>query len=119
MTKILAVVPARMSSSRFPGKPLETIHGIPMLAHCYFRALQAKEVSKVVLATPDAEIINFAQDHNIETVLTSDSHERATERAEEVLKIYADKGDHYDYVLLLQGDAVSYTHLTLPTKRIV
>lgn len=104
MTKILAVVPARMSSSRFPGKPLETIHGIPMLAHCYFRALQAKEVSKVVLATPDAEIINFAQDHNIETVLTSDSHERATERAEEVLKIYADKGDHYDYVLLLQGD---------------
>jgi 3-deoxy-manno-octulosonate cytidylyltransferase (CMP-KDO synthetase) len=104
MTKILAVVPARMSSSRFPGKPLEKIHGIPMIAHCYFRALHAKEISKVVLATPDSEIIDFASEHNIETVLTSDKHERATERAEEVLQIYKDNGDHFDYVLLLQGD---------------
>jgi len=104
MTKILAVVPARMSSSRFPGKPLEKIHGIPMIAHCYFRALHAKEISKVVLATPDSEIIDFASEHNIETVLTSDKHERATERAEEVLQIYKDNGEHFDYVLLLQGD---------------
>ena len=52
------------------------------------------------LLEADLDVFN----HNIETVLTSYSHERATERAEEVLKIYADKGDHYDYVLLLQGD---------------
>ena len=52
MTRILAVVPARMSSSRFPDKPLKTINGIPMIAHCYFRALQAKQITKVVLATP-------------------------------------------------------------------
>ena len=55
MTRILAVVPARMSSSRFPGKPLKTINGIPMIAHCYFRALQAKHITKVVLATPDSD----------------------------------------------------------------
>jgi 3-deoxy-manno-octulosonate cytidylyltransferase (CMP-KDO synthetase) len=104
MTRILAVVPARMSSSRFPGKPLETINGIPMIAHCYFRALKAKEVTKVVLATPDAEIMQFGKDFGIETVLTSDKHERATERAEEALQIYKKQGEEYDYVLLLQGD---------------
>ena len=104
MSKVLAVVPARMSSSRFPGKPLENINGIPMVAHCYFRALEAKEITKVVLATPDNEIIEFGEEHGIETILTSDKHERATERAEEVLKIYKSKGEDYDYVLLLQGD---------------
>ena len=62
MTRILAVVPARMSSSRFPGKPLEKINGIPMIAHCYFRAIKAKNITKVVLATPDKEIINFAKE---------------------------------------------------------
>jgi len=104
MSKVLAVVPARMSSSRFPGKPLENINGIPMVAHCYFRALEAKEITKVVLATPDNEIIEFGEEYGIETILTSDKHERATERAEEVLKIYQSKGEDYDYVLLLQGD---------------
>lgn len=104
MTRILAVVPARMSSSRFPGKPLEKINGIPMIAHCYFRAIKAKNITKVVLATPDEEIINFGKEFGIETILTSDKHERATERAEEVLQIYKKNGEDYDYVLLLQGD---------------
>ena len=104
MNRILAVVPARMSSSRFPGKPLEKIHGIPMIAHCFFRASKAKHITKVVLATPDEEIIEFGKKLGIETVLTSNSHERATERAEEVLQIFKLKGEEYDYVLLLQGD---------------
>ena len=104
MTRILAVVPARMSSSRFPGKPLKKINGIPMIAHCYFRALQAKQITKVVLATPDEEIMQFGNEFGIETLLTSNKHERATERAEEVLQIYKKQGEEYDYVLLLQGD---------------
>ena len=104
MTRILAVVPARMSSSRFPGKPLKKIKGIPMIAHCYFRAIQAKQITKVVLATPDEEIMQFGKEFGIETVLTSNKHERATERAEEVLQIYKKQGEEYDYVLLLQGD---------------
>tara|TARA_A100001011_G_C14296915_1_gene838861 strand:- start:316 stop:1074 length:759 start_codon:yes stop_codon:yes gene_type:complete len=104
MNKILAVVPARMDSSRFPGKPLENINGIPMIAHCYFRATLAKNITKVVLATPDQEIINFGKKYNIETILTSNKHERATERAEEVLQILKKDNEDYDYVLLLQGD---------------
>ena len=104
MNKILAVVPARMDSSRFPGKPLKNIKGIPMIAHCYFRATLAKNITKVVLATPDQEIINFGKKYNIETILTSNKHERATERAEEVLQILKRDNEDYDYVLLLQGD---------------
>ena len=104
MNKILAVVPARMDSSRFPGKPLEKINGIPMIAHCYYRALLSKNITKVVLATPDQEIIDFCKNYNIESVLTSDKHERATERAEEVLQILKKNNEDYDYVLLLQGD---------------
>jgi len=104
MNKILAVVPARMGSSRFPGKPLEKINGIPMLAHCFYRALKAKQITKVVVATPDEEIMEFGRTHNIETILTSHNHERATERAEEVLQILNSRGEEYDYVLLLQGD---------------
>ena len=71
MTRILAVVPARMSSSRFPGKPLKKINGIPMIAHCYLRAIQAKQITKVVLATPDEEIMEFGKEFGIERVLTS------------------------------------------------
>ena len=65
---------------------------------------KAKNITKVVLATPDEEIINFGKEFGIETILTSDKHERATERAEEVLQIYKKNGEDYDYVLLLQGD---------------
>ena len=104
MNKILAVVPARMDSSRVPGKPLEKINGIPMIAHCYYRALLSKNITKVVLATPDQEIMDFCKYYNIESVLTSDKHERATERAEEVLQILKKNNEDYDYVLLLQGD---------------
>ena len=104
MTRILAVVPARMSSSRFPGKPLKKINGIPMIAHCYFRAIQAKQITKVVLATPDEEIMQFGNEFGIETVLTSNKHERATERAAEVVSILESNGEFFDYILLLQGD---------------
>lgn len=104
MNKILGVVPARMGSSRFYGKPLVNINGIPMIAHCYFRSLQSKKLNKVVLATPDDEILNFAKSYNIEAIKTSHQHERASERAGEVLDIFNYKGIEYDYVLLLQGD---------------
>lgn len=104
MSKVLGVIPARMGSSRFPGKPLVEINGIPMIAHCYFRALQSKKLDKVVLATPDEEILNFAKDYNISSIKTSHNHERASERAGEVLDILNNQGFKFDYVLLLQGD---------------
>jgi len=104
MTKTLGVIPARMSSSRFPGKPLKNILGIPMLAHCYERAAISEACDFLVIATPDNEIMEWASKFNIPAILTSDSHERATERAAEVVTILESDGQFFEHVLLLQGD---------------
>jgi 3-deoxy-manno-octulosonate cytidylyltransferase (CMP-KDO synthetase) len=104
MKKILGVIPARIASSRFPGKPLKKILGIPMLAHCYERALLSQACDKLVIATPDEEIMSWAKNYEIPAVLTSHHHERATERAQETLDILSKQGETYDFILLLQGD---------------
>ncbi len=104
MRKTLGVIPARMSSSRFPGKPLEKIFGVPMIAHCYERALLSNTCDELVIATPDKEIMDWANRYDIPSILTSHSHERATERAAEVTKLLEQDGRFYDYILLLQGD---------------
>ena len=104
MKKTLGVIPARMASSRFPGKPLEKILGIPMLAHCYERALLSQACDKLVIATPDEEIMNWAKNHEIPVILTGHHHQRATERAQETLDILSEQGEIYDFILLLQGD---------------
>ena len=104
MKKILGVIPARMASSRFPGKPLKKILGIPMLAHCYERALLSQACNKLVIATPDEEIMNWSKNHEIPVILTGHHHQRATERAQETLDILSEQGETYDFILLLQGD---------------
>ena len=104
MTKTLGVIPARMASSRFPGKPLKKILNIPMLAHCYERALLSGACDKLIIATPDQEIIEWSESQGIPAVLTSHSHQRATERAKEALDILTEKEGSYDLILLLQGD---------------
>ena len=104
MTKTLGVIPARMASSRFPGKPLKKILDIPMLAHCYERALLSGACDKLIIATPDQEIIEWSESKGIQALLTSHSHQRATERAKEALDILTAKEGSYDLILLLQGD---------------
>ena len=75
-----------------------------MLAHCYERALLSQACDKLVIATPDEEIMSWANNHEIPAVLTSHHHERATERAQETLNILSKQGERYDFILLLQGD---------------
>jgi len=104
MKKTLGVIPARMASSRFPGKPLKEILGIPMLAHCYERAMLSRACDKLVIATPDQVIIDWASKYNIPSILTSHIHERATERAQETSNILSEQGENYEFILLLQGD---------------
>jgi 3-deoxy-manno-octulosonate cytidylyltransferase (CMP-KDO synthetase) len=104
MKRTLGIIPARMASSRFPGKPLEKILDIPMLAHCYERALISSACDNLVIATPDQEIIAWADLHDIPSILTSHSHQRATDRAKETLDILSREGDYFDFILLLQGD---------------
>ena len=100
----LAVIPARMESSRFFGKPLAKICGIPMIAHCYERALLCPEIDHAVVATPNAEIMDYCRKNNIESIFTSPNHQRATERAQEVLNILDPKRQKIKKIILIQGD---------------
>jgi len=104
MNKTLGVIPARLASSRFPNKPLKKILGIPMIAHCYLRAKYCKNIDHIVLATPDEEIFEFGKKLKFEVCMTSSVHERATERAGEVVQIYKNKNKYFDNVILIQGD---------------
>ena len=103
--KAIAVIPARMGSSRFPGKPMAKIHGIPMIGHCYYRTSMCKDLLDTYVATCDQEIFDYITSIGGKAVMTSDVHERATDRtAEAMLKIEQELGDKVDVVVMVQGD---------------
>lgn len=102
---VIAVIPARMGSSRFPGKPLAEIHGMPMIGHCYHRTNRCPELSGTWVATCDAEIYDYIESIGGKAVMTADTHERATDRtAEAMLKIEEETGEKVDVVVMVQGD---------------
>jgi 3-deoxy-manno-octulosonate cytidylyltransferase (CMP-KDO synthetase) len=102
---ILAIIPARMGSSRFPGKPLAKILGKPMIGHVYERVNQCDLLTKTVVATCDDVIKEYVESIGGEAVMTSDLHERASDRCAEALG-YLEKqdGTQYDIVVMVQGD---------------
>lgn len=102
---IIGIIPARMGSSRFPGKPLELIRGVPMLGHVYFRSKMSSILREVYIATPDQEIAEYAKLVGAKYIMTKDTHERASDRAAEAtLKIEEDEGVTIDVVTIIQGD---------------
>ena len=102
---IVSIIPARMNSSRFPGKPLANILGMPMIGHCYKRSSMCKEISETYVATCDTEIKNYIHSIGGKVIMTSKSHERATDRtAEAMLKIEKNTGQKIDIVVMIQGD---------------
>ena len=102
---IIAIIPARMASTRFPGKPMALIHGIPMLGHVYFRTRMCKSLREVYVATCDQEIYDYIQNAGGKAVMTADTHERASDRtAEAMLKIEQETGKKIDIVVMVQGD---------------
>jgi 3-deoxy-manno-octulosonate cytidylyltransferase (CMP-KDO synthetase) len=102
---ILALIPARMGSSRFPGKPMAKILGKPMIGHVYERVVQCNLLTKVVVATCDNEIAEYINSIGGQAVMTSDQHERASDRCAEALN-YLEKEDgiQYDIIVMVQGD---------------
>lgn len=103
--KIIGIIPARMGSSRFPGKPLQEICGVPMLGHVYKRSKMSKTLDEVYIATPDTEIAEYAESIGAQYVMTKITHERASDRtAEAVEKIETETGERVDIVVMIQGD---------------
>ena len=100
--KIIGVVPARMDSSRFYGKPLHKINGRPMIEHVYERAKMLENLDFLVLSSCDKEIEEFAIKRGYNFITSSDKHERALDRIAEVgdkLNINDD-----DIIINIQGD---------------
>ena len=101
----IAIIPARMASSRFPGKPLAEIHGIPMIGHCYFRTKMSESLDNVYIATCDMAIKQYSDTIGAPCIMTSDTHERASDRiAEAMLKIEQEENTRNEIVVLVQGD---------------
>jgi 3-deoxy-manno-octulosonate cytidylyltransferase (CMP-KDO synthetase) len=105
MKKILALIPARMGSSRFPGKPMTLILGKPMIGHVYQNVSKAKILYDTVVATCDEEISSYIESIGGKAVITSSHHERASDRCAEALEILEKQnGITYDIVVMIQGD---------------
>jgi 3-deoxy-manno-octulosonate cytidylyltransferase (CMP-KDO synthetase) len=97
--KIIAVVPARMGSTRFPGKPLAPILGIPMIEHVYRRTAMSRILDDVYVATCDVKIMEAVAAFGGKAIMTSSRHERASDRVAETLETI-----DADIAVMVQGD---------------
>jgi 3-deoxy-manno-octulosonate cytidylyltransferase (CMP-KDO synthetase) len=96
---VLAILPARYGSTRFPGKPLTPIAGKPMIQHVWERTRQAKQIDAVVVATDDERIKVACEQFGADVEMTREDHPTGTDRLAEV----AERFDH-DVIVNVQGD---------------
>jgi len=100
--QVVAIIPARYKSNRFPGKPLADINGKPMIQHVVERAAQVEIVSRVYVATDDSRIGDVVEAFGGNVVMTRDDHVSGTDRlAEAAEKIGISE---HDIVVNVQGD---------------
>jgi 3-deoxy-manno-octulosonate cytidylyltransferase (CMP-KDO synthetase) len=97
--RVVAVIPARKASTRFPNKPLATILGKPLIQWVWEGAKESTLITKVIVATDDESICKTAQDFGADVVMTRTDHISGTDRVAEVaLK------EKSDWFINLQGD---------------
>jgi 3-deoxy-manno-octulosonate cytidylyltransferase (CMP-KDO synthetase) len=97
---ILAVIPARYASTRFPGKPLALIKNKPLIQWVWEGTSQSKRISKVIVATDDDRIAAKAKEFGAEVCLTSPDHPTGTDRIAEVAAQYPE----FNRIINVQGD---------------
>lgn len=97
--KFIGIIPARYASTRFPGKPLADIDGVPMIIRVVRQALKALDT--VVVATDDARIYDEVKHYGYDVVMTSTAHRSGTDRC---LEAYDRFGYKADVIINIQGD---------------
>jgi 3-deoxy-manno-octulosonate cytidylyltransferase (CMP-KDO synthetase) len=103
--KILGLIPARMGSSRFPGKPMAPILGKPMIGRVYERVARSPLLTTTAVATCDQVIFDYVESIGGTAVMTADTYERASDRcAEALLRLESINRTRYDIVVMVQGD---------------
>ncbi len=100
--QVVAIIPARYQSNRFPGKPLAMICGKPMIQHVVERARRVPLLSRVVVATDDRRIADAATSFKAEWVMTRSDHVSGTDRLAEAAELLGIS--EQDVIVNIQGD---------------
>ena len=113
--KILGIIPARYSSTRFPGKPLVMIDGKPMIEHVWLGVKNTEQIDRVVVATEDKRILDTVTAFGGEAVMTGKFHKSGTDRCGEAIQKIGEDINNYDIVINIQGDEprVASNHIKL------
>lgn len=98
---VTVVIPARYGSSRFPGKPLVSLNGKPMIQHVYEKAVACRSVSDVLVATDDERIKQAVEQFGGRAVMVAGEYRTGTDRVAAVARMFAG-----DFFLDLQGDEI-------------
>ena len=97
--KVLAVIPARYASTRFPGKIIASVAGKPLVYHTYRRACEARLVTEALIATDDEHVVEALRPYDVRVVMTRADHPSGTDRIAEV----AENSDA-EIIVNVQGD---------------
>ena len=101
MKNTVIIIPARLAAKRFPNKPLALIKGTPMIVHVLNRAKETK-IEKVVVATPDSEIIDVVEKNGGQAIFTQNTHTSGSDRVYEAyIKNFSSNAD---LIINVQGD---------------
>ena len=111
----ILVIPARMASTRLPGKPLVDIDGAPMIVQVWRRGMEA-DLGPVVVAAAEAEIADAVTEAGGQAVLTDPDHPSGSDRIFEAVE-RDDPDRKHDLVVNLQGDLPALDAATLHAKR--
>ena len=98
---IVAIIPARYASTRYPGKPLIDILGKPMIQRVYEQVSQSKSIHRVVVATDDQRIFDQVTSFGGDVVMTAADHPSGTDRCWDAFRQLKEK---YSYIINVQGD---------------
>ena len=97
----IGIIPARLQSVRFPKKILADLHGKPIIQHVWEKAIQAKSLSKVIIAVDDDSVFNICTAFGAECIMTNPMLVSGTDR---IYQAYTSVDSSTDYIVNIQGD---------------
>jgi 3-deoxy-manno-octulosonate cytidylyltransferase (CMP-KDO synthetase) len=107
----IVVIPARMASTRLPGKPLADIHGLPMIVHVWRRAQEAR-IGQVLVAAAELEIVNAVKAQGGDAIVTDPHLPSGSDRIAQALEL-RDPDRCWEYVVNIQGDLPTIDPLSI------
>ncbi len=104
MQKTVAIIPARYASTRFPGKPLALLGGMPVIQWVWENVSAMPELACAVVATDDERIAEAVEGFGGRAVMTASTHRSGTDRCGEVVRKLREEGQTFDVAINVQGD---------------